>query len=187
MPDDDELLLTLTEIQRRGAIGAGPLDHQIAHALRFVRALPPPPATVLDLGSGGGLPGLVIAHHRRDLEVILVERRAKRADLLEYGARRLGLASVRVIDDDARNLVASGVLTVPVDVVTARSFGPMEQVLEVAAPLVRPAGVVLVSEAPGQLTPIPGQLLGRLGFVDEGAPEGIRRFRRFHVEPATAG
>jgi 16S rRNA (guanine527-N7)-methyltransferase len=185
MPDDHELLLTLTEIQRRGAIGAGSLDHQIAHALRFVRALGPLPATVLDLGSGGGLPGLVIAYHRRDLEVILVERRAKRADLLRYGARRLELSRVRVIADDATNLIASGALTVLVDAVTARSFGPMEQVLEIAGPLVRPGGVVLVSEAPDQVTPIARPVLDRLGFVDEGAPEGIRRFRRFHVEPST--
>ena len=55
---------------------------------------PPSPAsagTVVDLGSGGGVPGLVIARARPDLRVVLVDRRSSRTDHLSRLVRRLGL------------------------------------------------------------------------------------------------
>src|SRR5688572_7475994 len=124
MPDDD-LVRALSEIQRRGAIGRTSVVEAIAHADRFVRALPPSISSVVDLGSGGGLPGLVIAHRRRDLRVTLVERRAKRVDLLRYGCRVLALSDiVTVVEADAEAFGLSVDADSRVDVVTARSFGP---------------------------------------------------------------
>ena len=71
----------------------------VAHADRFVRALPADATSVVDLGSGGGLPGLVVAHRRRDLRVTLIERRAKRVDLLRYGIRVLELSATTDVFD----------------------------------------------------------------------------------------
>ena len=80
----------LTEIQRRGAIGRVSIDEAIAHADEYVAALPDDlhGGELVDLGSGGGLPGLVIVARRPDLRVTLVERRDKRADLLRFGVLR---------------------------------------------------------------------------------------------------
>jgi hypothetical protein len=82
----------LTEIQRRGAIGRVSIDEAIAHAEQYVAALPDDlhGGELVDLGSGGGLPGLVIIARRPDFRVTLVERRDKRADLLRFGVRGLG-------------------------------------------------------------------------------------------------
>ena len=44
---------------------------------------------MLDIGSGGGLPGLVIAHDRPDVHVTLIDRREKRTDLLQRQVTRL--------------------------------------------------------------------------------------------------
>lgn len=175
MPDDD-LVRVLSEIQRRGAIGRTSLPDEIAHADRFVRALPPVgmgPISLVDLGSGGGLPGLVISHRRRDLSVTLVERRTKRVDLLRYGIRALGLLdSVSVYDGDIADF--SGQF----DVVTARSFGPPLTVLEVSAPIVKPGGLVLISEPPSGLPRWSVSEISPLGFADNDSLDGIRRFVR---------
>jgi 16S rRNA (guanine527-N7)-methyltransferase len=181
MPDDGDLLRVLTEIQRRGAIGRSSLPDQVAHADGFVSALPSTASTLVDLGSGGGLPGLVIAHRRRDLRVVLIERRAKRADLLRYGIRALALTdSVQVAEGDAVELGSSG--RIPAQVVTARSFGPIAAVLDAAAGFLEPGGVCLVSEPPGHDRRMDDEVVAARGFRDSGVVAGIRRFELFHVE-----
>ena len=175
MPDED-LVRVLSEIQRRGAIGRTSLPDEVAHADRFVRAVPAARVAALslvDLGSGGGLPGLVIAHRRPDVSVTLVERRTKRVDLLRYGIRALGLlGSVSVHEGDVADFVGQ------FDVVTARSFGPPLTVLDVSAPIVRAGGVVLISEPPSGLPRWAVADIRALGFVDEDSLDGIRRFVR---------
>lgn len=176
MPDDD-LLRVLSEIQRRGAIGRTPLPAAVAHADRFVRALPVGATTVVDLGSGGGLPGLVVAHRRRDLRVTLIERRAKRVDLLRYGIRVLELsATTDVFDGQVEAFAASLDADARCDAVTARSYGPPLAVLAVAADIVRPGGVVLISEPPAGEERWTAAELQAVGFLDEGSFAGIRRF-----------
>ena len=88
----DGLVDTLTEAQHLGFLGARPIGEVIEHARAFVEALEELSANsrVLDLGTGGGVPGLVIAADRPDLQVTLLDRRTKRTDFLERGVRRLG-------------------------------------------------------------------------------------------------
>lgn len=176
MPDDAALLRVLAEIQRRGAIGRGPLTDAIAHAEHFARACPPS-ATMIDLGSGGGLPGLVVAVRRPELRIGLVERRAKRADLLRYAVRSLELADrVDVRECDVQDLIDEGID--PVDVVTARSFAPPLTTLAMAASFVVPGGVVLISDPPSGEPRWRSDQLDQLGFLDEGRFGAVRRFRR---------
>jgi 16S rRNA (guanine527-N7)-methyltransferase len=178
---DPDLVRVLTEIQRRGAIGRTPVPDAIDHSDRFVAVVPPDARTLVDLGSGGGLPALVIAFRRRDLRVVLIERRSKRVDLLRYGVRALGLGdTVTVYDGDTLGFVAA--MVDPVDVVTARSFGPPLSVLATAQPLLRPDGTVLISDPPSGPSVIPATDLRLVGFEDVGSVGGIRQFRMFHVE-----
>ena len=82
-----------------------PIDEVIDHAGAFVDALAGTTGTVVDLGSGGGVPGLVIARARPDLRLVLVDRRATRADHLRRLVRRLGAADrVEVVAADAAAL-----------------------------------------------------------------------------------
>jgi 16S rRNA (guanine527-N7)-methyltransferase len=143
---DDALVEVLTDAQRLGFLGARPIPEVIEHARGFVRALAAAPSveSVLDLGSGGGVPGLVIAHDRPDLHVTLLDRRSKRTDVLERAVRRLGWQDrVRVITADASDLADD-----LVDGVVARGFGPPADTLRVAARLVRRGGPIVVSEPP---------------------------------------
>lgn len=176
----DELVRVLTEIQRRGAIGRGSIEDAIAHAGSFVDALPEGASSLIDLGSGGGLPGLVLAARCPGLRVTLVERRAKRVDLLRYGVRALRLdAHVDVIEGDAHELSILG----PVDVVTARSFGPLHEVLRAASALLPTGGVCIVSTPPqGASTDFSAGAgivdAGVAAFTDGGQVGSVRRWVR---------
>src|SRR5690606_21610438 len=118
----------------------------------FVTAIGPLPtgSRIVDLGSGGGLPGLVLADRYRECEVLLVDRRAKRTDFLERAVQRLRYEHVTVRCVDARAVrrgVAHGELT-PFAAVTARGFGPPELTLRLAAGLCADAGQIVISEPP---------------------------------------
>ncbi len=166
----------LQTIRERGSIGVS-IDDAIAHSQRFVDAIPVACSTLVDLGSGGGLPGLVIATERPAIRMTLVERRASRADLLRRAVHALGVeARVTVHGDDVRVLASTGETF---DVVTARSFARPDLVVRWSAALAAPGGLVLVSEPPS----VSGDrwapdLLSRRGFDDDGVEQGIRLLRR---------
>lgn len=177
---DEPLLAVLREGQRIGAIGPAPLTNGVAHARRFVRALRPDDRSVLDLGSGGGLPGLVIAWDRPDLQVTLVDRRSKRTDHLQRSVRRLGIAErVRVITADVHTLAREPGHAARYDVVTARSFGPPDATVRAALPFLRSTGIVVISNPPGldhQQAVLDAGLHAHVE-VSEGSP-GVSVFRR---------
>ena len=79
----DEVLDVLAESQRLGFLGGRPIDEVVEHARSFVDALDGVTGTVIDIGAGGGVPGLVVAHDRPDLRLTMVDRRAKRTDFLQ--------------------------------------------------------------------------------------------------------
>ena len=142
-----ELVTALGDAQRLGFLGARPIPDVVAHARGFVRALRAHGEvdTVLDLGAGGGVPGLVVAHDLPDLHVTLLDRRAKRTDFLERVVRRLGWGDrVSVICADVESFVP----TDPFDAVVARGFGPPEYTLTAALRLVRVGGPMVISEPP---------------------------------------
>ncbi len=170
--DRERLHRVLSEIQRRGGIGRVVIDDAIAHAELFVTALPDEVngGRLIDLGSGGGLPGLVIAASRPDLEVTLVERRDKRADLLRFGVRGLdAIARVRVVSGDVHGIARRE--AGEFDVVTARSFGPVSEVLRIAATLLRSGGCLIVSEPPPGSDRLSDAVVSAM-MVDDGRVDG---------------
>ncbi|MDQ3544313.1 MAG: class I SAM-dependent methyltransferase [Actinomycetota bacterium] len=145
--DDDALVEALTGSQRLGMLGAAPIAHIIEHSGAFLAPLVDVSGTVVDLGSGGGVPGLVIAWMRPDVKVVLVDRRATRTDHLQRMAHRLGReAQITVLTTEAAAL--PGILAGRADAVVARSFGPPESVLSAAIPILSTAGILVVSEPP---------------------------------------
>lgn len=175
---DDRLLDTLAMIQARGAIGERSLLDAVAHADRFVTLIPPGQRTVVDLGSGGGLPALVIAWRRADVTVTLIERRQARADLLRRAVSALEL-------DDRAQVAAmqvgelAGSVGATFDVVTARSFGSVAKTVAAIDALLSVGGLALVSEPPtGRDEEWRAAVAGRNDLEDLGTEQGIRRLRR---------
>lgn len=99
----------------------------------------PAGGTVADIGSGAGLPGLVVALARPDVRVTLVEPLLRRTTFLEEVVEELGLANVTVIRGRADALHGQGWF----DVVTARAVAPLEGLVSWCMPLVAPAGALL--------------------------------------------
>jgi 16S rRNA G527 N7-methylase RsmG len=178
MADDTELLAALKVVQQRGAIGEKSLVDAVAHSDRFVGLIPAGPRSVIDLGSGGGLPALVISWRRSDLIVTMVERRAARADLLRRAVASLRLgdrtevvtADVAVLGDNAARRY---------DVVTARSFADVETTARFIDVLLAVGGIGLVSEPPVDRSAVWAACLAdHPSLLDQGVHQGIRVVRR---------
>ena len=104
-----------------------------------VAKLVPAEAQVVDIGSGAGLPGLVIAMLLPGVRMILLEPMLRRTAFLDECVAELGLANVTVCRGRAEE--AAGKLGA--DVATARAVAPMDRLAELAAGVVRPGGTVL--------------------------------------------
>jgi 16S rRNA (guanine527-N7)-methyltransferase len=126
----------------------------------------PEEGRVLDLGSGGGLPGLVVASARLDLDLILLEARQRACRFLREAVAALELTRVTVIETRAEDAARRPDLRETFDAVVARSFGPPAVTAECAVGFLRPGGLLVVSEPPeepGTRWPVAG--LEELGFA----------------------
>lgn len=146
----EQLERALVVARELGLVGPGPIGRHMRHAVGFVRLVgPATPGSVLDLGSGAGLPGLVLAVMLPATEVVLLEARQRRAQFLERTVAELGLAGrVTVLHARAEEAGRSPRWREAFDVVTSRSFGPPAATAECGAPLVRVGGMVVVSNPP---------------------------------------
>jgi 16S rRNA (guanine527-N7)-methyltransferase len=96
-------------------------------------------APVIDIGTGAGLPGLVLAIARPDLPVRCLEAKARAAEFLDEAVRALGLANVTVTR--ARAEEVAGKFTAAV--VTARAVAPLARLARLAGPFLEPGGQLL--------------------------------------------
>lgn len=99
----------------------------------------PEGSSVADIGSGAGLPGVVLAIARPDLTITLVEPLLRRTTFLSEVVADLGLGRVEVVRGRAEALHGSRVF----DVVTSRALAPLPRLLDWSMPLVAPHGAVL--------------------------------------------
>jgi 16S rRNA (guanine527-N7)-methyltransferase len=129
-----------------------------------VADLVPCPATLLDIGSGAGLPGIVLAMLLPDVRVTLLEPMARRVEFLEECRTGLGLSNVTVRRGRAEEVRGQ----VCADVVTARAVAPLDRLAGLALPLVRPGGMVLAlkGERAAAEADAAGPMLRRLGVSD---------------------
>lgn len=98
----------------------------------------PPGASVVDVGSGAGLPGVVLALVRPDLSMLLAEPLERRAAFLQEAVETLRLTRVRVVRTRAEELGP-----IAADVVTARAVAPLGRLAGWCLPLLRSGGTLL--------------------------------------------
>ena len=91
----------------------------------------------LDLGSGAGLPGVVLAIALPGIRFLLVEPMRRRIAFLELAVEALGLTNVEILGERVEKLPGK---VGPADVATARAFAPPLESWKAAAPLLRPGG-----------------------------------------------
>jgi len=153
---NDWLPRALEESRARGFLGPQPIEPQIAHAEGFALCWESlhssPPDNFLDLGSGGGLPGLVLLA-RWGTKATFLDSMGKRnlflTEALAWpGAPQGGQVITARAEEAARWPELEGAF----DLVTARSFGPPATTAECAVRFLKVAGVLLVSEPPTERT-----------------------------------
>lgn len=124
----------------------------------------PPGATVCDVGSGAGLPGLVLAIARPDLEVTLLEPLLRRSAFLEEVVADLGLDRVEVVRGRADTLHGRRRFAV----VTSRAVAPLDRLLGWSMPLVDPTGALVAMKGSSVTEEIEAArpVLDRLGCTE---------------------
>lgn len=146
------LLRVLGEAQRVGALGSSPLFEIIRHATWFADAIPIEAREIVDLGSGAGVPGLIVAIARPELRVTLVDRRQKRVDALVRAIASLAMGDrVAAVCVDVDKIRTELPWLGRFDAAISRGFGPPLQTLTWSAQLVRRGGVVVISEPPDEI------------------------------------
>jgi 16S rRNA (guanine527-N7)-methyltransferase len=146
----------LRDSRARGFLGRGPIDTHVDHALALAAATiigdspdADVPARVLDLGAGGGVPGLVLAGLWPSCSVVLLESNHRRSEWLQGAISALGwLDRVEVVCERAEVSGRDPNRRAGFDAVTARGFAKPAVTAECAAPLLRVGGRLVVSEPP---------------------------------------
>lgn len=124
---------------------------------------------IADLGSGAGVPGLVVAAALPDVRLSLIDVHQRRLAFLRHAVSDLSMGErVDVIDADATTLGRDPSAREQFDVVVARSFRSPSVTAECASGLLRVGGTAFISEPPGQPQRWDDEMLGRLGLADGG-------------------
>lgn len=134
--------LLVSEGETRGLIGPRESERIWSrHIVNCAALLPflPRRGSVIDVGSGAGLPGLVIAAARPDLNVTLVEPMERRCEWLAEAAEYIGLDNVQIVRDRSENLGRS----LRGDAVTARAVAGLPKLLRLTSKMIAPGGRLL--------------------------------------------
>lgn len=144
------LMVLLAEAQKIGLVGPGPVRTHVEHALGFASVLGRcPEGPLLDLGSGAGLPGLVLASEWPDSRWVLLDSRARSTKFLTGAVERLGMQHrVTIVAARAEVVAHDPTYRGAMRVVTARSVAPPAVVAECAAGFLVEGGTLAVSEPP---------------------------------------
>lgn len=150
-PSLEKLLVSLLASARsRGFLGPGPVDDQLRRSLAFASIVTRAGPRALDLGSGGGLPGLVLAAALPSSTWYLLDSSPKRVEWLRSAVASLGLdARCQVLCGRAESVGRTSYRNT-FDLVTARSFGAPAPTAECGAPFLHVGGELVVAEPPAK-------------------------------------
>jgi 16S rRNA (guanine527-N7)-methyltransferase len=166
VPQAVALVPILERAQRLGFLGREPVENHIAHALRYRVPAVGQSAKAMDIGSGGGVPGLVLAVLLPHIQWTFLDAMAKRCQFLRESIVELDLSDrVEVVEGRAEELGRLPQFRLQFDVVTARSFGAPAVLAECASPFLRVGGHVVVSEPPTNEDRWPSAGLAQLGLT----------------------
>lgn len=159
--------LLATDGVTRGLIGPRETDRLWDRHLfncALVAELLPDRGELVDIGSGAGLPGIVLAMLRPSLQVILLEPLLRRSVFLEECVAELGLSNATVVRARAEEKAAAHINA---DVATARAVAPLDRLTDWAARLLRPGGQLLALKGQSAAEEIAAArpVLSRLGVA----------------------
>jgi 16S rRNA (guanine527-N7)-methyltransferase len=156
----------LEESRRQGWLGPGAIEVHVRHAEAMAGAAGEPPKRFLDLGSGGGVPGLVLALIWPQAHGLLLDAGTRRVAFLEEACRELALRPrIATVQSRAEEAARRPELRGSFDLVVARGFGKPAVTAECAVGFLQTGGRVVVSEPPElDAGRWPAEPLARLGY-----------------------
>jgi 16S rRNA (guanine527-N7)-methyltransferase len=165
-PDDRARVVDILHRARSlGFLGPGDIERHVAHAETFAEAARALPGLALDLGSGGGVPGLVLAARWPASTWLLLDASQRRATFLAGVVAELGWGGrVEVRRQRAEVAGRDPERRGRFDLVVARSFAGPAATAECAAPFLRTGGTLAVSEPPDGPDRWPADVVDRLGL-----------------------
>jgi 16S rRNA (guanine527-N7)-methyltransferase len=171
--------------------------HLVLESVMLLAAAPEPASPLLDIGSGPGIPGLILKLARPGWDVALIEAARRRANFLRHVVRHLGLRGVSVYGQRAEALT-SGELAGRFTTVTMRAVAAPAQAAMLGLPFLAQAGALILPLGPHSSVPvgghtrevslaIPGELPWRRQFLiisraelEAGVSRGTERSGRAH-------
>ena len=154
--------------------------HLLLESLLLLPVLPSPAAPLLDIGSGAGVPGLVLKLARPEWAVTLVEANRRRANFLRHVGRQLGLQGIHVEEARAEMLGGQSRLRGAFRTVTMRAVVTPGMACGLARPFLDPQGRLVMALGPRAMAPT-----GAVREVAVAEPTaGLRLRRRFLIIPA---
>lgn len=171
---DDAVERALADARALGFLGPGPLEQHERSAAAFAAALGElePATNALDLGSGGGVPGLLLASTFPEVSWVLLDNHRRRTSFLARAVADLGWGGrVQVVRAAAEVAGHEPRYRAQFDVVVSRSFGPPPATAECAVAFLGENGRLLVAEPPAPEGSIrwPADGLASLGLEQEEA------------------
>jgi 16S rRNA (guanine527-N7)-methyltransferase len=164
-----QLTALLEDARRRGIVGPGPVEAHLDHAEALAAAVDPDfDGRFLDLGSGAGVPGLILLASWPTAAGVLLDARRRRCSFLESAVRALDLADrASVACGRAEELARDREFRGAFELVVARGFGASATTAECAAGFLVEGGRLAVSEPPGESDPTrwPKEGLDELGLL----------------------
>ena len=140
---------TLNRARDLGFLGPGPIDEHIRRAIDLSVATDEAPARALDLGSGGGVPGLPLMLLWPQSRWVLLDASSKRAAFLKEAVAELGLGERAEVELGRAETVARSNLRGAFDLVVARGFAGPAVSAECGSAFLRSGGRMIVAEPPG--------------------------------------
>jgi 16S rRNA (guanine527-N7)-methyltransferase len=189
---ENAVVAALEDARRHGFLGPGPVGEQVAHAVAFAELLEHAgvgPADFLDLGSGGGVPGLILAARWVGNAATLLDGSERRMAFLRRTIAGLGWESrVSVAEGRAESLARTRELRAAFSLVVSRSFATPAVTAEIGGAFLQPGGVLAVSEPAVREDQVlvrrrwPSDSLAELGLgpaeLSQGAGAGVAILRR---------
>ncbi len=168
--------LNLTSIPRDQA-----WSRNVAEAEELLEeAAPGTGSRVIDIGSGGGVPGIVIAILRPDLQMTLLDADRRKGGFLIHVAGLLGLQSVHVVAERAEDAGRREGMRETFDLAISRATAPPPVLCELALPMLRVGGALcaLVSDAQSALATCAAAAAACGGDAPEALSDGVLRVRK---------
>lgn len=123
-----------------------PMEVAVKHFLDSVApsACIPQQGTILDIGTGGGFPGIPLKIMRPDQPMVLIDGVRKKINFVKQVLRELHLHTIEALQIRAEDLIRNHTITYEYDIIVCRALAEVDGILKLAAPLLKPKGRLVV-------------------------------------------